>query len=102
MVVALGAAGFGLVAVEGLPFFINKVCRLAAKIVHDHPLQLLEADVADAGQHHLVGAVVVRHEVEDVLPAEAFHQCCGTQDVARQRMPLEDHLFKQVVDLVGG
>ena len=94
VVVALVAAAFRLVALEGLALFINKVCRLAAEISHGQFLELLEADVADGGQNHLVGAVVVRHEIEDVLPMEAFHQLGGAQYVARQRMPLEDHLLE--------
>ena len=73
VVVAFVASVFWLVAREVHPFFINKVRWLASKIGHGHLLELLEADVADAGQNHLVGAVVVRHEGEDVLAMEAFY-----------------------------
>ena len=100
VVVACFGAVFGYITVEDFAFCIYKVCRLLAEIFHGHALKLLEADVADGGQNHLVGAVVVGHEVEDVLPMEAFYQFSGTQYVARQRMPFEDHLLKQVVNLI--
>ena len=91
---------FWCVACENLSLFINNVCRLTAEIGHGQLLELLEADVTDGGQYHLVGAVVMRHEVEDVLTMEAFHQLCSTQYVACQRMPFEDHFLKQIINFI--
>ena len=81
VVLAFQGAVLWSVARERLALLINKVCRLLAEILHGHPLKFLERNVADGGQNHGIGAVVVRHEVEDVLPLEAFYQVSGAQDV---------------------
>ena len=102
VVVALQNAACRLVARESLSFPVSEVRGLFAKTSHGQALQFLEVDVANGGQHHLLCAVVVRHEVKDVLAHEPFYQLRGSQNVARQRMPFEDHLLIKVVDLVGG
>ena len=82
VIVAFVVAAFGLVAFEGFAFFVDVVCGLASEVGHGQALKLREADTTDTGQNHLVGAVVVGHEVEDVLTMESFYQFAGTQYVA--------------------
>ena len=101
MVVPFVDATFWLISFEDFAFLINNMCRLASEIGPCQFLELLEADVADAGQYHLVGAIVVSHEVEYILTVESFHQLGGAQYVACQRMSFENHLFKQIINLVG-
>ena len=82
VVVSRQGALSGNVVLEDFALFINKVCGLTTEKGHCQPLKLLETDVADRSQNHLVGAVVVRHEVKNVLTLVAFHQLRGSQYVA--------------------